>query len=97
MKKILYQNLIKEMVNCENDIKRLINKFEGDISLYAIDDYNNEIRINENTIVETASCIKIFILIEYYNQILKNEISRNDMLKYDNKIDYVANGSGIIQ
>lgn len=85
------------MVNCENDIKRLINKFEGNISLYAIDDYNNEIKINENTIVETASCIKIFILIEYYNQILKNEISRNDMLIYDNKDDYVANGSGIIQ
>ena len=84
------------MVNCENDIKRLINKFEGNISLYAIDDYNNEIKINENTIVETASCIKIFILIEYYNQILKNEISRNDMLIYDNKNDYVANGSGII-
>ena len=85
------------MVNCENDIKRLINKFEGNISLYAIDDYNNEIKINENTIVETASCIKIFILIEYYNQILRNEISRNDMLIYDNKNDYVANGSGIIQ
>ncbi len=85
------------MINCENDIKQLINKFEGNISLYAIDDYNNEIKINENTIVETASCIKIFVLIEYYNQILRNEISRNDMLIYDNKNDYVANGSGIIQ
>lgn len=85
------------MANCENDIKRLINKFEGDISLYAIDDYNNEIRINENRIVETASCIKIFILIEYYNQILRNKKSRNDMLIYDNNNDYVANGSGIIQ
>lgn len=85
------------MVNCEKDLITLINKFDGNVSLYVVDDYNNEIRINENVIVETASCIKIFILIEYYNQILKNEKSRNDMLIYDNKNDYVENGSGIIQ
>lgn len=78
-------------------INDLSKNFDGNISLYVTDDYNNEIRINENRIVETASCIKIFILIEYYNQILKNEKNRNDILSYDNKNDYVTNGSGIIQ
>lgn len=81
----------------EEKIYNLIRNFDGNISLYAIDDYNNEIKINESRIVETASCIKTFILIEYYNQILKNEKSRNDILIYNNKSDYVENGSGIIQ
>lgn len=81
----------------KNDLNKLINNFEGNVSLYAIDDYNNEIKINENSIVETASCIKVFILIEYYNQIMKNKIPRNDIISYDGTNDYVENGSGIIQ
>ncbi len=81
----------------EDKIKDLINKFDGNISLYAKDCYNNEIRINENEIVETASCIKVFILIEYYNQIMRGEKSRDDMLIYNYDNDYVENGSGIIQ
>lgn len=54
-------------------IEDLINNFNGDVSLYVVDDYDNEIKLNENSIVETASCIKLFILVEYYNQILKNK------------------------
>lgn len=81
----------------ENKIKDLISEFDGNISLYATDCYNNEIRINENKIVETASCIKVFILIEYYNQIMRGEKSRDDILVYNYDNDYVENGSGIIQ
>jgi len=80
-----------------NKIKDWIKEFDGNVSLYAVDDYDNEIKINENKIVETASCIKLFILIEYYNQILNNKKNRNDMLSYDNINDYVEDGSGIIQ
>lgn len=85
------------MIDCEERIKSLIKNFDGNVSLFVSDDYNNQIKINENRIVETASCIKIFILIEYFNQIMKNEKSRNDILIYDTKNDYVENGSGIIQ
>ena len=46
---------------------------------------------------ETASCIKIFILVEYYNQILKGLKSRDDLIKYNKESDYVENGSGLIQ
>ena len=77
-------------------IEELVNNFDGNISLYALDDNKNEIRINENQIVETASCIKTFILVEYYNQIINGKKSRNDILIY-NKNDYVTNGSGILQ
>lgn len=79
------------------EINNLINNFEGNVSLYAVDDYNNEVKFNENRIVETASCIKVFILVEYYFQILNNKKSRDDILVYDKKNDYVEYGSGIIQ
>lgn len=80
-----------------NKINELIKDFDGNVSLYAIDDYNNEIKINESKVVETASCIKLFILIEYYNQILNNKKNRYDIISYDNKNDYIEDGSGIIQ
>ena len=37
------------------------------------------------------------VVLEYYNQILKNEKSRNDIINYSAQNDYVQNGSGIIQ
>ena len=84
------------MINSEEKITKLIDDFEGKVCLYAIDEQNNIIKFNENEIVETASCIKLFILIEYYNQILKNEKSRDDLINYSVQNDYVENGSGII-
>ena len=85
------------MINSEEKIKQLIDNFEGKVCIYITDDKDNIIKYNENEIVETASCIKLFILIEYYNQILKNEKSRNDIINYYAQNDYVQNGSGIIQ
>lgn len=85
------------MINSEEKIKQLIDNFEGKVCIYITDDKDNIIKYNENEIVETASCIKLFILIEYYNQILKNEKSRNDIINYSAQNDYVQNGSGIIQ
>lgn len=78
-------------------IEKLIHEFNGKVSLYVSDENNNELKINENEIVETASCIKLFVLIEYYRQIMNGEKSRKDKLVYNIKNDYVENGSGIIQ
>ena len=85
------------MFNCENEIKELISKFDGNVHLYVSDDKNNEIRINENEVVETASCIKLFILIDFYYQIVKGEKSKYDLIHYSPKVDIVEHGSGIIQ
>ncbi len=85
------------MAKCEEEIKNLINGFDGNISYYITDEKGNQAKHNENEIVETASCIKLFILIEYYNQILKKQKSREDLISYSPKDDYVENGSGIIQ
>ena len=85
------------MTDCEEKIKSLIENFEGKVCLYVTDENKNVIKNMENEIVETASCIKLFILIEYYNQILKGKKSRNDMINYEAKNDYVEKGSGIMQ
>lgn len=84
-------------MNLEEKIKELVEKFDGIISVYASDNYSNEIKVNENEIVESASCIKTYILIEYYYQIMNGKKSRDDLLIYEKTNDYVANGSGIIQ
>lgn len=79
------------------EIKQLINNYYGNISVYANDCKGTIINFNDNKVVETASCIKIFILIEYYKQILEGKKSRNDILTYEYDKHYMANGSGIIQ
>ena len=84
-------------LNVEEKIKELINDFDGNVNFYINDEKGNELKYNENEIVETASCIKLFILIEYYNQIMQNRKTRDDMISYSPEQDYVENGSGIIQ
>lgn len=83
-------------MNLEQEIKKLISDFNGQLSLYASDGIN-DIKINENEIVEAASCIKVFILIEYYRQIMEKQKNRDDLLTYNYDNDYVKDGSGIIQ
>ena len=78
-------------------IEKIISNFDGNISLYANDFKGTIINFNENEVIETASCIKLFILIEYYKQILEGKKSRNDILTYEYDKHYMANGSGIIQ
>lgn len=84
-------------MDIEKEIKKLINNFDGKVSLYISNDENNIIKNNENIVVESASCIKLFILIEYYNQILNNKKSREDIISYSAKDDCILNGSGIIK
>ena len=79
------------------EIEKIISRFDGNISIYANDCQGTIIKVKETEVVETASCIKLFILIEYYKQILEGKKSRNDILKYDYNKHYVKDGSGIIQ
>ena len=65
--------------------------------MYANDLKGNIIGFNENDVVETASCIKVFILLEYYRQINDGLKKRDDILVYKPKVDYVENGSGVLQ
>lgn len=81
------------------ELEKLINNciinFEGKIAVYYDDLKGNILGINENEQYNGASCIKIFILIELFNQIYKDIKSREDKLKYQEK-DYV-DGSGVLR
>ena len=63
-------------------INNCIINFEGKIAVYNDDLKGNILGINENEQYNGASCIKIFILIELFNQIYKGMKSREDKLKY---------------
>lgn len=60
-------------MNTEKIIKDSLINFNGKVAIYYDDLKGNVIKINEKEQYNAASCIKIFILIELFNQI-KNRI-----------------------
>lgn len=79
----------------EQIIKNEFINFNGNYSIYANDYNGNVITINENEIFNSASCIKIFILVELFRQVYFNEKSLEEKLKYEK--DNLVDGSGILQ
>lgn len=82
-------------MDIEQIIKDSIVNFNGNIAIYYDDLKGNVIKINEHEQYNGASCIKIFILIELFNQINNAIKDRMDELIYLEK-DYVS-GSGILR
>ncbi len=83
------------MSDLEKIIRNELINFNGKISIYANDFKGNILDINSNEIFNSASCIKVYILVEFFKQVYFGKKSLNDLLKY-NKENYV-NGSGILQ
>lgn len=79
----------------EKIIKNSIINFNGKVAVYYDDLKGNIIKINENEQYNAASCIKIFILVELFNQINNKTKNIDDKLMYLEK-DYV-NGSGVLR
>lgn len=77
------------------DILNIIKDTKYNIGVYAVDKNNNEIKYNENHKFEAASCIKIFIMAEYFNQLNKN-ITKNTKLIYNKEDNIPGVNSGII-
>ena len=82
-------------MNAEKLIKNEIINFNGKIAIYYDDLCGNIISINENEVYNAASCIKVYILIELFNQIDKKIINIDDMLEYNE--NHYVNGSGILR
>ena len=82
-------------MNLENTIRNYIINFDGKIAVYYDDLKGKTLAINENGLYNGASCIKIFILIELFNQLYKGIKSRDDVLKREEK--HYVDGSGILQ
>jgi len=83
------------MYNIENTIKDLLTNFHGKVAIYYDDLKGNILKINEKEKYNAASCIKIFILIELFNQIVNGTIDRKAQLTYLKKHD--VDGSGIMR
>jgi len=82
-------------MDIENVIKDSIVNFDGKVAVYYNDLKGTEIKINEKEKYNAASCIKIFILIELFNQINKGNIVREQELIYLDK--HYVNGSGVMR
>lgn len=65
-------------MNIEKAIKDSLVNFEGKVAVYYDDLEGNVIKINEKEKYNSASCIKIFILVELFNQINSGKINRKD-------------------
>ena len=79
----------------ENIIKNSIVNFDGKIAVYYDDLKGHTLEISDNELYNGASCIKIFVLIELFNQLYKDIKSRDDILKCEEK--HYVDGSGILQ
>ena len=82
-------------MNIETIIKNSLVNFDGKVAIYYDDLHGNILSINEKEIYNAASCIKIFILIELFNQINNGNINREIELTYLDK--HYVNGSGIMR
>lgn len=83
------------MSDLEKIIKNELINFNGKVSIYANDFKGNIIDINSNEKYNSASCIKVFILVELFRQVHLGIKKLNEKLKYNSE-NYV-NGSGVIQ
>lgn len=80
--------LLKEDISMHEKIMTLIQQTNYDVGFYASDMKGNEIKYNESRLFESASCIKLFILIEYFKQVYEKKISISDIFSYD-EIDHI--------
>lgn len=74
----------------------VINASEYTIGVYATDLKGNEFKYNENKKFESASCIKLFILIEYFKQVYEGKIKTTDVFTYTKEDKIEGADAGII-
>lgn len=82
-------------MNIENVIKDILVNFDGKVAICYNDFKGTEIKINEKEKYNAASCIKIFILVELFNQINNGNIKREQELVYND--EHYVNGSGVMR
>lgn len=63
-------------------ISEIIKNTNYDVGIYATDMNGREVKYNENRVFEAASCIKLFILIEYFKQVYEEKIKVDDYFVY---------------
>lgn len=77
-------------------IENIVKESNYDVGVYISDTRGNEIKYNENKKFEAASCIKLFILIEYFKQVYEKKIKIDDTFTYNESDNIEGINSGII-
>lgn len=80
----------------KEQILNAISKYDYDIGFYLSDSNGNVISYNEDRKYESASCIKLFILMEYFKQVWEGKKSIKDKFTYEEKDHIPGLDSGII-
>lgn len=78
------------------NMSKIIENTNYDVGVYATDMKGREVKYNENKVYETASCIKLFILIEYFKQVYEGRINVDDYFVYTEADNLEGLNSGII-
>lgn len=84
-----------DKLSLENRIKAEVVSFSGDVSVYANDFKGNVVSVNADEKFETASCIKSFILLEFYRQVHEGKLNLDQILDYTQH-NFVV-GSGVLR
>lgn len=77
-------------------ITNIVDNINYKVGIYASDLKGGKYSLNENVVFETASCIKIFIMIEYFKQVYEGKINKNETFTYTEKDNIALLNSGII-
>jgi beta-lactamase class A len=80
----------------EQNILNIIKDCNYKVGYYYLDENDRVIKHNENELFETASCIKLYIMIEFYRQINEHLIAENEILEYSEADNIAGLNSGII-
>jgi beta-lactamase class A len=84
-----------DKLSLEARLKAEVVSFSGRASFYANDFKGNVISVNSNERFEAGSCIKTYILNEFYRQVYEGKINPKQILKYT--ADNHVVGSGILR
>ncbi len=81
----------------KNQVQKLINESPYDIGIHAESNNRPLFSYNENKEYESASCIKLYILIEYYRQVDEKIVLEETLIEYKKEDVLPGVNSGIIQ
>ena len=73
----------------KEEINKIIKESNLKVGLYA-SNFQDTIEINANHIFESASCIMVFVLIEFYKQVDENKINEKEIFIFDKDNDILG-------
>lgn len=73
----------------KEEINKIIKESNLKVGLYA-SNLQDTIEINANHIFESASCIMVFVLIEFYKQVDENKINEKEIFIFDKDNDILG-------